>query len=54
MREAIVNANSDRLNELIDQVAKDNAPLATGLRDLVNLYEYGTLLDLFAAGGTEQ
>ena len=47
MREATINADLHRLNELIDQVAEYDGRLAEGLRDLANGYAYEALSDLF-------
>jgi len=50
MQEATARLDLRRLNELIDQVAKYDADLAEGLRDLAGQYAYETLSDLFRTG----
>ena len=53
MREATINADIDRLNELIDCVETRDAHVAAGLRALTSRYRYDTLSDLFDTGGME-
>ena len=48
MREATNRADLDLLNELINQVAQRDEPLATALRDLASAFEYDALCELFA------
>jgi len=53
MREATINVDIDRLNELIDRVQEHDAQVAAGLRVLSDRYEYDTLSDLLDAGEGE-
>ena len=49
MREAVIQADYDRIMGLIDGIARRRAPLAEGLRGLVERFEYNTLLGLLPA-----
>jgi PAS domain S-box-containing protein len=53
MREATINADIDRLSELIDRVETRDAQVAAGLRALASRYQNDTLLALFDAGEGE-
>jgi len=46
MREAVIQADYDKIMGLIDGIARRRAPLAEGLRGLVERFEYNTLLGL--------
>ena len=46
MREAVIQADYDKIMGLIDGIARRRAPLAEGLRGLVENFEYTSLLDL--------
>jgi len=48
MREATLNLYIGKLNELIDQAADYDRPLAKGLQTLAEQYEYDQLFELFA------
>ena len=52
IREATINADLDRMLELIQQVATHNAHAANGLRSLAERFDYQKLLDLLPTGGT--
>ena len=47
MREAVLNGYMSKLVELIEQVAEQDARLATRLNDLADAYEYDALFELF-------
>ena len=49
MREAVIQADYDKIMGLIDGIARRRAPLAEGLRGLVERFEYNTLLSLLPA-----
>ena len=46
MREAVIQADYDKIMGLIDGIARRRATLAAGLRGLVERFEYNTLLGL--------
>ncbi|MBE3110624.1 MAG: response regulator, partial [Acidobacteria bacterium] len=46
MRQAVIQADYDKIMGLIDGLARRRAPLAEGLRGLVERFEYNTLLGL--------
>ena len=49
MREAVIQADYDKIMGLIDGIARRRASLAEGLRGLVERFEYSSLLDLLQA-----
>jgi CheY-like chemotaxis protein len=52
IREATINADLDRMLELIQQAATHNALAADGMRNLAERFDYQKLLDLIPTGGT--
>ena len=52
IREATINADLDRMLELIQQAATHDARVANGLRSLAERFDYQKLLDLLPTGGT--
>ena len=52
IREATINADLDRMLELIQQAATHDARAANGLRSLAERFDYQKLLDLIPTGGT--
>jgi len=52
IREATINADLDRMLELIQQGATHDARAANGLRSLAERFDYQKLLDLLPTGGT--
>ncbi len=52
IREATINADLDRMLELIQQTATHDARVANGLRSLAERFDYQKLLDLLPTGGT--
>ncbi len=52
IREATINADLDRMLELIQQAATHNAHAADGMRSLAERFDYQKLLDLIPTGGT--
>jgi CheY-like chemotaxis protein len=52
IREATINADLDRMLELIQQATTHDARAANGLRSLAERFEYQKLLDLIPTGGT--
>jgi PAS domain S-box-containing protein len=52
IREATINADLDRMLELIQQAATHNARAAHGMRSLAERFDYQKLLDLIPTGGT--
>ena len=52
IREATMNADLDRMLELIQQAATYDADAADGLRNLAERFDYQKLLDLTSSGGT--
>ena len=52
IREATINADLDRMLELIQQAATHDARAANGLRSLAERFDYQKLLDLLPTGGT--
>jgi len=52
IREATINADLDRMLELIQQAEIHNAHAADGMRSLVERFDYQRLLDLIPTGGT--
>jgi CheY-like chemotaxis protein len=51
IREATINADLDRMLELIQQAATQDARTANGLRSLAEQFDYQKLLDLLPTGG---
>jgi PAS domain S-box-containing protein len=51
MREAVIQADYDKIMGLIDGIDRRRAPVAEGLRGLVERFEYNTLLGLLPAEG---
>jgi PAS domain S-box-containing protein len=52
IRESTINADLDRVLELIQQAATHDARAANGLRSLAERFDYQKLLDLLPTGGT--
>jgi CheY-like chemotaxis protein len=52
IREATINADLDRMLELIQQAATHDARAADGMRSLAERFDYQKLLDLIPTGGT--
>jgi CheY-like chemotaxis protein len=52
IRESTINADLDRMLELIQQAATHDARAANGLRSLAERFDYQKLLDLLPTGGT--
>jgi CheY-like chemotaxis protein len=52
IRESTINADFDRMLELIQQAATHDAGAANGLRSLAERFDYQKLLDLLSTGGT--
>jgi hypothetical protein len=52
IREATINADLDRMLELIQQATTHDARAANGLRNLAERFDYQKLLDLLPTGGT--
>ena len=52
IRESTINADLDRVLELIQEAATHDARAANGLRSLAERFDYQKLLDLLSTGGT--